>query len=98
MMGRLNDPALIVGFELSMMVFDFMYFGLGFLRMGITDLVASQADLIAFIDAYWIWVAILPLTSFLAFQVNGIFVGPHAEKKYAMRCKLPLPVLPQQFC
>ena len=33
MMGRLNDPAFIGGVGLGMMVFNFMYFGLGFLRM-----------------------------------------------------------------
>ena len=41
----------------------------------------SQADLIAFIDAYWIWVAMLPLASFLAFQMDGIFVGATRVKE-----------------
>ena len=41
----------------------------------ILSLMTSQADLIAFIDAYWIWVAMLPLASFLAFQMDGVFVG-----------------------
>ena len=26
-------------------------------------------------DAYWLWVVSLPLTFFLAFQLDGIFVG-----------------------
>ena len=42
MMGRLNDPAFIGGVGLGMMVFNFMYFGLGFLRMGTTGLVAQM--------------------------------------------------------
>ena len=75
MMGQLNKPAFIGGFELGMMVFDFMYFGLGSLCMGNTGLMTSQADLIAFIDAYSIWVAMLPVASFLAFQMDGVFVG-----------------------
>jgi len=33
----------------------------------ILSLMTSQADLIAFIGAYWIWVAMLPLAAFLAF-------------------------------
>ena len=41
MMGRLNDPAFIGGVGLGMMVFNFMYFGLGFLRMGTTGMVAQ---------------------------------------------------------
>ena len=41
----------------------------------ILRLMTSQADLIAFIDACWIWVAMLPLASFLAFQMDGVFVG-----------------------
>ena len=41
----------------------------------ILSLMTSQADLITFIDAYWIWVAMLPLASFLAFQMDGVFVG-----------------------
>ena len=41
----------------------------------ILSLMTSQVDLIAFIDPYWIWVAMLPLASFLAFQMDGIFVG-----------------------
>ena len=42
MMGRLSDPAFIGGVGLGMMVFNFMYFGLGFLRMGTTGLVAQM--------------------------------------------------------
>ncbi len=42
MMGRLNDPAFIGGVGLGMMVFNFMYFGLGFLRMGTTGMVAQM--------------------------------------------------------
>ena len=42
MMGRLNDPAFIGGVGLGMMVFNFMYFGFGFLRMGTTGLVAQM--------------------------------------------------------
>ncbi len=42
MMGRLSDPAFIGGVGLGMMVFNFMYFGLGFLRMGTTGLVAQS--------------------------------------------------------
>ena len=40
MMGRLVTP-FIGGVGLGMMVFNFMYFGLGFLRMGTTSLVAQ---------------------------------------------------------
>ena len=41
----------------------------------------SQADLIAFMEAYWIWVAMLPLVSFLAFQMDGVFVGATRVKE-----------------
>ena len=34
MMGRLDDPVFIGGVGLGMIVFNFIYFGLGFLRMG----------------------------------------------------------------
>jgi MATE family multidrug resistance protein len=47
----------------------------------ILGLMTGQADLIAFIDAYWIWVAILPLASFLAFQMDGVFVGATRGKE-----------------
>ena len=47
----------------------------------ILSLMTSQADLIAFIDAYWIWVAMLPLASFLAFQMDGVFVGATRGKE-----------------
>ena len=42
MMGRHNDSAFIGGVGPGMMVFNFMYFGLGFLRMGTTGLVAQM--------------------------------------------------------
>ena len=42
MMGRLNDLDFIGGVGLGMMVFNFMYFGLGFLRMGTTGMVAQM--------------------------------------------------------
>ena len=41
----------------------------------ILSLMTSQPALIAFADAYWLWVVSLPLASFLAFQMDGIFVG-----------------------
>lgn len=41
----------------------------------ILSLMTSQPALIAFADAYWPWVVSLPLASFLAFQMDGIFVG-----------------------
>ena len=41
----------------------------------------QPADLITFVDVYWIWVAILPLASFLAFQMDGIFVGATRGKE-----------------
>jgi MATE family multidrug resistance protein len=47
----------------------------------ILSLMTSQADLIAFIEAYWIWVAIMPLASFLAFQMDGVFVGATRGKE-----------------
>ena len=42
MMGRLDDPVFIGGVGLGMIVFNFIYFGLGFLRMGTTGLVAQM--------------------------------------------------------
>ena len=42
MMGRLDDPVFIGGVGLGMLVFNFIYFGLGFLRMGTTGLVAQN--------------------------------------------------------
>ena len=45
MMGRIDDPAFIGGVGLGMMLFNAIYFGMGFLRMGTTGLVAqSQGD------------------------------------------------------
>ena len=41
MMGRLDDPAFIGGVGLGMMVFNSIYFTMGFLRMGTTGLVAQ---------------------------------------------------------
>ena len=41
MMGRLPDPAFIGGVALGSLVFNFLYFGLGFLRMCTTGLVAQ---------------------------------------------------------
>ena len=41
--GRLSDPAYIGGVALGAMIFDFVFWGFGFLRMGTTGL-AAQAD------------------------------------------------------
>ena len=70
MMGRLDDPVFIGGVGLGMMVFNFIYFGLGFLRMGTTGLVAQmygtgQDDKIAFL-------LIRGIT--LAFGLGGLFI------------------------
>ena len=40
MMGHLNDPAYIGGVGLGMLVFNLLYFGFGFLRMGTTGFTA----------------------------------------------------------
>ena len=42
MMGRIDDPAFIGGIGLGMMLFNAIYFGMGFLRMGTTGLVAQS--------------------------------------------------------
>ena len=42
MMGRIDDPAFIGGVGLGMMLFNAIYFGMGFLRMGTTGLVAQS--------------------------------------------------------
>ena len=42
MMGQINDPAFIGGVGLGMMLFNAIYFGMGFLRMGTTGLVAQS--------------------------------------------------------
>ncbi|MGA0911980.1 MAG: MATE family efflux transporter [Candidatus Puniceispirillaceae bacterium] len=70
MMGRLDDPVFIGGVGLGMIVFNFIYFGLGFLRMGTTGLVAQmygtgQDDKIAFF-------LIRGIT--LAFGLGGVFI------------------------
>ena len=44
MMGRIDDPAFIGGVGLGMMLFNAIYFGMGFLRMGTTGLVAQTQD------------------------------------------------------
>ena len=54
MIRRLDDPVFIGGVGLGMIVFNLVYFGLGFLRMGTTGLVAQmygtgQDDKIAFL-------------------------------------------------
>ena len=41
MMGRLEDASFVGGVALGNLVFNFIYFGLGFLRMGTTGLVAQ---------------------------------------------------------
>ena len=41
MMGRLDDPSFVGGVALGSLVFNFIYFGLGFLRMCTTGLVAQ---------------------------------------------------------
>ena len=41
MMGRLEDASFVGGVALGSLVFNFIYFGLGFLRMGTTGLVAQ---------------------------------------------------------
>ena len=41
MMGHFPDPAYIGGVALGALVFNFIYFGLSFLRMGTTGLVAQ---------------------------------------------------------
>ena len=47
----------------------------------IISLMTSQADLIDFIDTYWIFMAMLPLASVLAFQMDGVFVGATRGKE-----------------
>ena len=42
MMGRIDDPAFIGGVGLGMMLFNAIYFCMGFLRMGTTGLVAQS--------------------------------------------------------
>ena len=42
MMGRIDDPAFIGGVGLGMMLFNAIYFSMGFLRMGTTGLVAQS--------------------------------------------------------
>ena len=44
MMGRIDDPAFIGGVGLGMMLFNAIYFGMGFLRMGTTGLIAQSQD------------------------------------------------------
>ena len=44
MMGHLNNPAFIGGVGLGMMLFNAIYFGMGFLRMGTTGLVAQSQE------------------------------------------------------
>ena len=41
MMGRLDDAGFVGGVALGSLVFNFIYFGLGFMRMGTTGLVAQ---------------------------------------------------------
>ena len=42
MMGRIDNPAFIGGVGLGMMLFNSIYFRMGFLRMGTTGLVAQS--------------------------------------------------------
>ena len=41
----------------------------------IMTLMTAQDPLIDAMQPHWVWVALLPLASFLAFQMDGIFVG-----------------------
>jgi MATE family multidrug resistance protein len=44
-------------------------------RVPIIGLLTNQPDLIAATLEHWHWVAVLPLASALAFQMDGVFVG-----------------------
>lgn len=46
-----------------------------FCRLPILNMLTSQPDLIDATQAIWIYITLLPLVSFLAFQMDGIFVG-----------------------
>ena len=47
----------------------------------ILGLITSQADRIASINNYWIWVAMLLIASFHAFQMDGVLVGATRGKE-----------------
>ncbi|MDB3887325.1 MATE family efflux transporter [bacterium] len=42
LMGHLNDEQYIVGIGLGVMIFNFVYWGFGFLRMGVTGMTAQE--------------------------------------------------------
>ena len=46
-----------------------------FCRLPILSMLTSQPDLIEATTAIWIYVSVIPLVSFLAFQMDGVFVG-----------------------
>ena len=70
MMGRINDPAFIGGVGLGMMLFNAIYFGMGFLRMGTTGLVAQSQNG----DAAAKIARITARGLVLAFAIGGIII------------------------
>ena len=70
MMGRIDDPAFIGGVGLGMMLFNAIYFGMGFLRMGTTGLVAQSqgedaaAQIARIMVRGWFWLLPLALSLF----------------------------------
>jgi len=70
MMGRIDDPAFIGGVGLGMMLFNAIYFGMGFLRMGTTGLVAQSQG----VDAAAHTAAIMLRGLGLAFAIGVVII------------------------
>ena len=71
MMGRINDPAFIGGVGLALSIAAILWLG----DTVILGLFTTQAALIAHAHNHWLWACLLAPASFLAFQLDGIFVG-----------------------
>jgi len=44
-------------------------------EMPIIRLLTDQAELMMLVAAHWYWVALIPVASFLGFQMDGVFIG-----------------------
>lgn len=86
LMGHLDNKAYIGAIALGSMIFNFIYWGFGFLRMSTSGFVAQvygRRDLadvmLNLARPYLLWPVVVPIVSFSAFLWDGIFIGATAS-------------------
>ncbi len=81
LMGHLENKVYIGAVALGSMIFNFIYWGFGFLRMSTSGFVAQVFGKRDFAAAkpYLLWTAVIPLVSFAAFTWDGIYIGATAS-------------------